>query len=60
MQVKMFSSKGDDYHNIEREINDWLENNPGIKVVATTESCTGNKGNVNFFHNVTFWYELGK
>lgn len=56
MQVKMFSSSGDHYRNIEQDINDWLNNNTQIRIVVTSESSTGNKGDVNFFHNVTIWY----
>ena len=63
MKVKVFSSKGRLLHklsrltsNIEQDINNWLENNPKIKITNIKQSSCGGSLEVEKLF-VSVWYE---
>lgn len=51
MKVKLFSSP--DFRILEKELNQWLEDNSWVKIVNTTQSSGQT-------HLVTIWYEEPK
>jgi len=62
MKVKLFSKdnplakKGRNQLELENEINEWLENNPSIKVIDIKQSASGGSFSYSQFF-ISVWYE---